>query len=304
MDLKPHPKTGLHYAFVFPRYPAFSEIQSCYAAAADRVGWMSSLPAERLSSLERDSVPGGRLLVIFWNRPISGWNRGRSLMGIRFTETVARPEAAPPWQQAGLRELLDNVSSYDVLVVNTPTAFDLFRGVPPRLVLSPIGYDRSVMGIPDWSRPKEFDMVMYGTAIGRREWLVPMISERFGKRFKDVSGLWGLERKETLDRSRAVLYVNHWATESFATSRLWQAAASSAALITERGDAWPALEKEHYLPLPWGNREDPEVFLKAVEDALLLPLDDVARKAYQHLSQFTPERCVEDFIVPATGGMS
>lgn len=308
-ELVPHPASGLHYAFSFPDVPAFRELFESYRAASKNLPWMSAVPAaETLRWAEESPVAGrGRLLVILWGAASleGGKLPGKgALVAVRFTETYARPEDTTPDQARWFAEFSARRSEYDLVVVHSPS---VYAGIAPgvrRAVLSPIGYQADVMGRPDWEKPKDWDAAGYGTPVGRRTWLMPRVREHLGKRYRDVTGNFGRERKLLLDQARAILYVNHSRAAAFGTSRLWQAVASSAALLIGRCDAWPAVEGRHYVALPWAEEGEVGAYLGALEEAL--GRDDlaaIARRTHEELSRYTVRRCLEDFIVPGTVGM-
>jgi len=87
--------------------------------------------------------------------------------------------------------------------------------------------------------------------------------------------------------------------------RLWQSIASSAALISERRDAWPAVPGKHYVSIEPATKTNLRRFLSELDYVLNhYPLEDMAKLAHEELSLYTIDRCMEEYVVPATKGLS
>lgn len=297
-----HPASGLHYVHLFPTDKVFLETRECYRAAAGRIGWMSVGNPEDWPPDGPDWKDPG-IMAVFWARlPALPADRAAKV-AFRYTESVGKPELLIGNQRADMDGFMPRAGEPDLVVVGNPAAADFMRPFCRRVVHAPIGYERDVMGAPDWSAEKSFDLSFYGTMVGRREWIIPAVEERLGGRFVRI-GCFGAERKAVVERSKAVLHVGHSGETSFPGMRLWQAVATSAVLVTERRDAWPAVEGRHYVGLPAAERERPGVFVDALVEALKAPYHEVAGRAHEELSRYTVERCMEEFVVPATAGLS
>lgn len=298
MDRPRHPESGLHYVHVFPPDKVFLESRECYRAAAARLGWMSVEGPEGWTPGRADWADPA-VMAVFWAR-LPELPAGRSAkVAFRYTESVGKPEALIVNQRADMDGFMPRAGEPDLVLVGNPAAAEFMRPFCRRVAHAPIGYEPEVMGTPDWSARKDFDLLFYGTMVGRREWIIPAVEERLGGGFVRI-GCFGAERKAEVERAKAVLHVGHSGETSFPGMRLWQAVATSAALITERRDAWPAAEGRHYVGLPVAERERMDVFLDALTEALNASHAEIARRAHEDLSRYTVERCMEEFVVPAT----
>jgi len=63
-------------------------------------------------------------------------------------------------------------------------------------------------------------------------------------------------------------------------------------------DAWPALPGVHYLEFPSLERESASSDVDGILDGT--DLEDVARRAHEDLALYSPQYCVERFLVPAS----
>ena len=106
-------------------------------------------------------------------------------------------------------------------------------------------------------------------------------------------GPYGPERKLIYEKCRANLYIAHSDEPSFPGFRIWQSIATSSALVTEKRDAWPAMAGKHYVELPEAKREDIGKFIGQLEQALKLPLTEIARRAHAELCAFGVERVMQ-----------
>lgn len=293
-----HHASGLHYVHVFPD-PHFAEIKACYAAARD-LPWMTVVG-------DSDVRPAGPLVgdasafFVFW-----GWRgdfprpAGRS--ALHYMESLADPARMLQNQRDLFGLFRDEAGAYDIVFGHTPAAVAALAPFCRRAALAPVGHEPEVSGAPDWSAPKEFAVGFYGTPVGRREWVLPELRGRFGAALCEFNA-WGRERRSRLDRCRLALHVAHSDDPSFATTRLWQTAASSAALAVEESDAWPAEPGAHLVTLPRARRDRPWEFAAAVEAALERPdLPEIAGRAHAHLAAYTVRRCMEEWVVPASAG--
>lgn len=296
-----HPETGFHYVHIFPRDKVFNEIEQCYRLAAWRMPWMS---VELLSlwSVDRPAWGDPRLLLIFWGT-LPRLPLGRNVrVAHRYTESAGAIAGLIKNQQRIMVDFMERSQEPDLVLVGSPAIYELLRPHCRQISIYPIGYDPDIMGVPDWAKPKAFDVGFHGTLIGRREIAIPYLQSRLGRRLLKIEE-FGRARKEALDGCRADLHIGHSQEPSFPGMRLWQAAATSAAIVTERRDTWPAQDGCQCLALPPFDPEDPDRFLAGLESVLQLPLGELARAAHGHLEQFRIERCMRDFLVPASAAL-
>lgn len=296
-----HPETGLHYIHIFPHDKVFQEIEQCYRLAAWRAPWLS---VEALSPWwgQHPGWADPRLLLIFWGT-LPRLPLGRSArVAHRYTESAGAIAGLVKNQQRIMGDFIQRGQEPDLVLVGSPSIYDLLKPHCRQISLYPIGYDPDIMGVPDWGRSKAFDVGFHGTLVGRREIAIPYLQARLGRRFLKIED-FGRARKEALDGCRVDLHVGHSTEPSFPGMRLWQAAAASAAIVTELRDAWPAQDGLEYMALPSFDQDDPDRFLGALEGALQVPLEEIARRAHGHLEQFRIERCMRDFLVPASAAL-
>jgi hypothetical protein len=189
-------------------------------------------------------------------------------------------------------------NEFELIICHTPTVEKFLKPHARRTAVVPIGYEPGTLGTPDWSCPKTADIGYCGSAVGRRMGIVPFLEGRLKGMFRHF-GAWGLDRKAIYDSCRTALYIGHSSEQSFSTSRLWAAIATSATLLTEPRDAWPAVAGRHYIELP--KADDTERFYEALVKTLERnDLPEIARRAHEELSAYTIERCMNEFLVPAT----
>lgn len=288
------------YIHVFPEFVVFDEIFACYQAAASRLKWMS---VAHWSAQYSDWQDPNNVIVLWWcNFPSLLREvppQRKAVFAMRYMESIGPPEKLCPLQRAILESHLEYLKVPDLIIVGAPSTAQFLRPHCQNVVAIPIGYDPVVMGTPDWSAPKEYDFCFCGCVVGRREWIIPALKSRFGNRFVDVTGRFGLDRKAAYDRCRVALHIPHSEESYLSSERIWQFIASSAAMVTEKRDVWPAVAGRHYIELPEAQEKDVDKFIDSVEQALKLPLTDIARTAHEELSGYTVDRCLKEFMMPA-----
>jgi hypothetical protein len=294
-----HPESGLHYIHVFLEHPGHLEIMASHAAAAERLPWMSV-------ARDSDVQPGDAcwddpgVMFIFWTAIPCALPKGRAKVSIHYTESTDRPEEKVGAHLSLWENFLSSAPDCDLVFGNTPTVLQVLSPRCRRTALCPIGHEPGMLGYPEWGSGKEQDIALYGTYWSRRGWVYPLLSRHFGRRIRMFQA-FGPERKRLLDASRITLHVSHSSDESGPTSRLWHVGASSSAAVFEKSDLWPCVPGEHYLEVARMDRERPGPFMAQVEEILGRPdLGEISRRAHEHLSAFTVERVMREFVVPAT----
>jgi hypothetical protein len=244
-------------------------------------------------------------VLIFWALlPDQVPAKRTAAYAFRYTESAGDSELLAETQVAAMMQFAFRASEPDIVFFGNPVIADYWSRLCRAVAICPSGYEREVLGIPNWEAPKSQDLTFYGSDIGRRPWILEAVSRKFGNRFLRM-GDYGFRRKRHLDASRADLYVGHSSDYAFPGTRLWHAIASSAALISERRDAWPAIPGRHYVELEPADIGNPEVFIGQLAEVLdHQPLKQIARTAHEELSLYTVDRCMEEFLVPATKGLS
>jgi hypothetical protein len=298
-----HPTAGRHFVHVFPSDPFLGEIRDCYRSAARRIPWMS---VDDISYWHPDRPEWGdrERVVIFWGAS-PGWipRHRRAAAVLRYTESVGIPEGLNPVQRQLVEQFSACSEAFDMLLGGTVTVADFWSGKYKMTAFAPIGYEPEILGRPDWSTPKIADFAFRGNLIGRRMYIM----KKLQKSFLNINWIhsFGLERKFQLDKTLIDLYIGHSSDLSFPGMRLWQGISSSAALVMEPRDAWPAVAGRHYIEIP---EADPDLFGFFVEKLRELLRDTaalrlIAETAHKELSAYTIDRCMEDFVVPATKGL-
>lgn len=296
-----HPSSGYHYIHVIRGSEAFLEVRRSYEKAAERLPWMTTIADTDLWTLDRSLWNDPRVMFIFWMWLPDGIPEDiKAKTALHYTESTKKP------RDSQYMELYEkpraSLGKVDLVFAHTPTVLQKLKPLTKQIALCPIGHEPGVLGVPEWNSRKARDIAFYGRMLDRRKWILPILQKHFGWRFRAFSR-FGNERKKILEESRATLYILH-AGDSGATSRLWQVAATSSAMICEKTDYWPAVPEEHYIEIERMDQENPKKFLDELERILdRKDLDKVARRAHWHLFGFTVEKVMEDFVVPASRGI-
>lgn len=299
-----HPTAGRRYVHVFPNDPFLSEIGDCYRSAARRMPWMA-VEDVSLWTPYREEWQDPELVVIFWGvLPDSIPKVRRAAVALRYTESVGDASGLNPVQHEIIERFTAVASIPDLLIGGTSTVADFWSGKYRASAFAPIGYESDALGRPDWTAKKTSDLAFRGNYLGRRVWILKKLRRQF-PRLRWIHS-FGLNRKAELDLSLLDLYIGHSDEPSFPGMRLWQGIASSATLVTEPRDAWPAVAGRHYIEIPAAVPDVFEVFVESLKSVLKLgegSLRSVSMTAHAELSVYTIERCMEEFVVPATKGL-
>lgn len=297
-----HPKTGFHYIHIFRPDEVFFEIRGCYNRASERLPWMSIQEDTEWHAGKAEWQDPGNMLI-FWGFELPELPESRrASFGIKYLESVGKPDGMIPVQQQCIKGLFKWALEPDIVFTGSPSALAFLKPHCRKVTLFPIGYEPEVMGVPAWSTPKTHDIAVYGADVGRRRVILDAARRRFKNRLLDIN-VFNEERKKAIEGARSVLYVGHSEEVAFPGMRLWQMIAASTALITERRDSWPADPDRHMITLEPVDMHRIHAFLDGVEDALEQDLEAIARAAHTDLSRYTVERCMEEFVVPATEGL-
>lgn len=290
-------KSGRHFQEVFRAYEAMA------ARSGDTV---AMLPAESWSA-ERPEWQDPRTAVILW------WSNGawafqdkvpvrrKAFLALWYLESACDPARLCPMQRRIFEGFRDNLSRADLVIACNPSGAEALAPFSKRTAFAPIGYDPEFMGRPNYSEMKKHDLGTCLGITGRREWIMPAVDIRFGPRALNALGLWYGDLRRAYDSCRAELYVAHSDEPGFPGMRIWHAAATSAALVTEKRDAWPMVAGRHYIELEDAIPSAPEAFAEQVDAALSThPVKSIARTCHAEMAAYTPEKATE-FIVRAIG---
>ena len=294
----------IRHIFVFPsKFPSsltFAEVEQAYRRALSNVNPSVVYTLGHFAILKKKEwYDPNAAIVFFRDIPEHIPPDRKAKCAFYYTESVGDPGHLIPYQQTLLNYYSSKVHEFDLVFAGTPSAVDFWRPLCRKVALSPLGYDPEVMGSPNWSREKTHDIGFCGSMLGRRTWVLPAIRNRFGSRYLEIGGISGKERNEAFDACRMMLYIGHSDEKSFAHLRLWSAVSSSAALVTEERDAWPAVAGRHYVSLLPVEEHNPEAFVDQLAETLKLPLEKIARVMHEEMSLYTADRCLKEFMIPA-----
>lgn len=302
-----NPTTGLRYVQVIPSsWGPFVDIHACYTAMARRYPWISVISPHEFEELrETDVYQDPMTMFVQWAQ-VDPWpkERRQALVTLVYSEAISTdqnlmlPDHVREWNR-----FFAWAPNYDAAFAHTPWMVEQMAGAAIQGYLLPVGWDPEAMGAPRFSTTKHKDAVFYGSHVGKRALVMPFLREKLGNLLDDVSGCFGRTLSGTLDNARASLYVAHSDVDSFSTWRLWQTAATSAALIAEPGDCWPFARGVHFVPIEritFSNigtvAEDIRRILHPGGPDLLA----VAKAAHEVAREFTVDNCVAKYLVPAS----
>lgn len=303
--MKANPQDGRRYIHIFPRSPFFQEIRDCYRSACGRLPWMEVYDLEDWT-MARPEWFMSWVVLVFWGHfpDYRAPKRRKCLFAFRFTESVGDPELLAETQVVSMRQFSLRALEPDVVICGNPVVADYWSRLCHAVAVSPAGYEPEILGTPDWESDKPYLISYRGSDIGRRLWITELIASRLEGDFLKIED-YGAARKKALDGCQADLYIGHSSDYAFPGMRLWQAISSSAALITERRNAWPAVSGRHYITLEPAVQANGKRFVDELLYALKYqPLREIARTAYDELSVYTIDRCMDQFLVPALKGLS
>lgn len=301
-----HPITNLHYVMVIPStWGPFVDVRACYEAVARRYPWLSVITPEEFELIKTTPVyQDPVMLFVQWCQIDPGPKDARkALVTLVYSEAKGNnmlPDHVREWDRFFLW-----APNYDAVFGHTPWMVEQlsYTGCPAAYLL-PLGWDPEAMGTPRFSTIKQDDAVFYGSMVGKRNLVIPHIQAALGTRMKNISGCFGRTLSGMMDSAKASLYIAHSDVESFSTWRMWQTAATSAALIAEPGDTWPFVSGEHFWPIDRITFSNLDKVINdirwALDNADLLV---VARKAHDLARDYTVETCVTKYLVQASQSM-
>jgi hypothetical protein len=299
----PHPKSGYHYIHVIGSPLSFIDEYAPYRAEAARTPWMSFVARDYWNEIVRHPAwTAERNFWILWSGatyPIPPAEKRKSKIALYYGEAIGSPPDMVSFQVQYNGAFKKTARSFDQIFIDTPTAVKFLKQWHPHVDLAPVGYD-PVMGAPDWKTEKPYDIGIYGTFTGRRLRVWPALKKRFGAKLLDVNGLWGAERTAKLNQCRCTVLIAHSSYTSGSTLRLWQAAASSAALLKEKDDFWPSVAGRDFLEIPRFEDCSVDAVIAAIESHLKGNLTTIAKSMYDNASKWTVRRIMEECYVPAS----
>lgn len=297
-----HPVTGMRYVVVIPDgFGAYTDYRFAYHTLD--LPWLTTISSDEYH-LRRDALLADPdAFVVLWSVEEAPRPR-RAHVAALYMEAVGKPGVIPINHVQHWHRFKTLSEGYDAVLAHTPAMCDRMRadfGLPAYLY--PAGWSPSWGEIPTPFAARNNRLVYWGGPIGRRLEIIPWLRRQLAT-LTDVSGKYGYDLRAELVEARAALYVAFAHVESFSTWRLWQVLSAGVPLIAERGDAWPFVEGKHYLGIdtfPDAAHERGDVLgqLRAHLDS---PEPEfVAMRAHAAFAErFTVERCVTDYLVPAS----
>lgn len=306
MTLIKNPDTGSHYVHVFtdegPSPDLYTDTRSSWKRAG--LPWMTMMTQRQFKSVKSSLLNDPAAVVVFWGDDESLPTREdrECFLATVYVETLGPEEMLSEYQRKQLESFEKRRDVFDAVVVQTPDMAKTATARGWKAILCPTAWDPAIVGVPDFAAKKQLGVASYGMMYGHRIEASKIARGILGSKLIDINGFYSTLRKTMLDSSVAVLTLLHCPGCSYPTMRLWQAASTSAAMISEVAspdDAWPAVSGEHYLPLPILSEEN----VSAFKEVLALTEDkgamlEIAKLAYSDLKKFTPSYCMETYLVP------
>jgi len=305
-----HPSTGFRYLHVIPDHPSYREIFDSYQNASESLGWMSVLSPGAWTLAQADLAGMADLGVIVWGHTtlVAPVKHAGLLAGF-YTEIIGSKEdfGDPTASRLGILEKYTRYhGNFDLLFAATPRGREKLQTLCPdrKVHLTAAGYDPVIMGRPVWNAIKNIDLAYYGASTTRRTELLPALRQSLEHSISDISGSYSSSRQMLMNLSKAVLHLHSWPKATCSTSRIWQSVASSAAMIMETTDAWPAVAGRHYIEIPTVTSMNVADVAAMIDKVLEDPhrLLTLARTAHEELSTYTPEYVMEHYFIPAIHG--
>ncbi len=297
-----HPQTGFRYFMALPRGGSYIELWQIYARAARRLPWLNVIDRDILNQWNTDSsfFNDSDNFVVCWDfASVLPPKRERqasyfSVFFEAFDEDFQKLDVLHREHWARCVAL---ASSFDGLFCHTPwmaESVSAAMGLPGYVL--PIGWEE---GFHDLTS-RSWKYFYAGSFIGKRTWAVPQLSAYLRDELLHITSIYGEEFRNELSKSLGFLNVFHSDVRSFSTWRIWQALSTGCVLVSEPGDSWPLVSEDHYLKLPTlipENVDDVGRILKETSREILIQKAEAAREGLQ---DYTVDKCIENFLVPAS----
>lgn len=294
-----HPDTGFHYVFLILRAEPFLAIREGYLRLSERLPWLSVVEMRSDLSAILDDPDNFVISWGSWGIPelIAGQVR-RAKTALAYFEPLGPLDQMLPDHREYLQHVYDHLPHFDAILLHTPMMrAEMASRVQQPCYVLPVGLDAS-QGVPDFGAEKRYGYLHWGSMAGDRPRALAEVKAHLGDRVTNVVGLFGAALHAELNAAKGALYLPHSRVSSFSTWRIWQVIASSAGLIAPAGsDAWPLEPGRHYVEYDL-DRPDYDALAHLLDGAALR---DVALRACAEIGpRFTMERCVNDYLVPAS----
>lgn len=301
-----HPTVGLHFVHVVSSaWGPFVDIWAYYDRQQSKRDYLSLISAEHFVSMVEGTEMFGDATrcYVLWDPfitdlPLIG--ERESLVVPVYSEAFSYDASKMlDTHHAVLNRFRSRVDQYDAVFVHTPAMATAFMSLLPAYVL-PVGYDPLVMGEPRFGATKHTDYGFHGSKAGKRKMVIPFLAEELGSTFVDLSGDFGRRLVGSLDNCKASLYIAHSDVDSFSTWRLWQAFSTSAALVAEPGDCWPAEPGRHLVSIPPITLDNGKEVVQQLRDIARTDLSVIAAAAHEEIARkYTVDNCIDEYLIPA-----
>ena len=306
-NLITHPQSGYHYIIVIPdMWGPFVDYYAGYQVLAQQFPWISVISDRSFPGWLKTFKDDSSIFFVLWDEQLPAPKPHKCIVTAVYKEAIdddpskMLPDHIDHWHRVG-----KVAPGYDAFFVHTPRmAAPLHRGMSLPTFVLPAGWSPEAMGVPR-NKHIHHELVYWGSFAGRRKTIIPQLKNQLGSTLLDASGSFGRTLIGIIENTRAALYVAHSNVWSFSTWRLWQGLAAGTPHIAEPGDSWPFVAGKHYIPFtPFSeseevNRTSIDFISNVIREDVWL--QGVADSAYADLADnFTLQRCVEDYLVPAS----
>lgn len=304
--MEPHPETGRRYIHVIPKaWGPFADIRAAYSAMSRQKPWLLVIDTSEFRDALKEMRDTNAVFV--------HWSPGSIASGELPVDRTAH--VLPVYSEAldcdasillsehrtDLDRFVSSASMFDGFFAHTPWMVEQLSSLTglDGLVL-PVGW-HPVMGDPDWDCPKETLALFFGSVVGRRSQILPVLE-------RDVPlticrGVYGPDIIQRMNRSVSTVYVAHSRVQSFSTWRIWQALCSSSVLVAEPGDWWP-LTDEMCFELPRITDDTLDEAVQMLSQMSPTAALERARVLHESLRHFTTEFCLDNYVVTPTRSLS
>lgn len=282
--------------------PTYSEIIACYKHDSILNPWIRCIMVDEFLQLVANEssyfYTDQKAIFVLWANNIILDKPRKSRVVMRYCELVGNDI---PIEHIKMLEKVRQIhNGYDAIVTHSNASANFLISYLNRHVFTiPIGYNGDVMGRPNFTSNKNYDVVFYGGVRreNRRVAILPKLAELLRHRFNYNTTKYWPYRQPFLDSSRAILHLSQIKGGMFETMRLWQAIASSAVLFIEPKDTFPAIPNKHFIEIPFITIDN----VVEISGLIQYHLDNtdllaISKQAHNDLSKYTTFKCLNDLL--------